>query len=166
MSAAKYFPTVSFLIRMAMPKRFFQSSIDHFEFSVAKVGRRLESKVERPDFMSYILKHNDKRVMTRAEIDGNSTVLIFAGSETTATLLSGCTFYLLKSPDTYWALTREIRSLNAEDLSFARLEKLPFLHAVIEESLRMYPPVPIGLPRLVPDGGATISGHFVPAHVS
>lgn len=73
---------------------------------------------------------------------------------------------LLKSPDTYSALTQEIRSLNAEDLSFPRLENLPFLHAVIEESFRMYPPVPIGLPRLVPDGGATLSGHFVPARVS
>ncbi|KIN00076.1 hypothetical protein OIDMADRAFT_55967 [Oidiodendron maius Zn] len=163
LSAIKYFPMVSLLIRIAMPKRFKQSSADHFEFSAAKLGRRLESKAQHADFMSHILKPNDKFSMTRAEMDANASVLIFAGSETTATLLSGCTFYLLKNPVAYGRLTQDIRSLKAEELTFAKLEKLSFLHAILQESLRMYTPVPIGLPRLVPDGGATISGHFVPA---
>lgn len=165
LSAAKYFPLISLLIRIATPRRFVQSAIDHFQFSVAMVGRRLESNVRRPDFMSRLLQQDSQVTMTRAEIDGNATVLVFAGSETTATLLSGCTFYLLKNPVAYGLLTQEIRNLNEQELTFARLEKLPFLRAVLQESLRMYPPVPIGLPRLVPEGGATISGHFVPAGV-
>lgn len=34
--------------------------------------------------------------------------------------------------------------------------------ACVEEALRRYPPVLFGLPRVVPEGGAIIAGHFVP----
>jgi cytochrome P450 len=34
--------------------------------------------------------------------------------------------------------------------------------ACIKETLRHYPPVPGSMPRVVPEGGATVAGHFVP----
>ena len=37
---------------------------------------------------------------------------------------------------------------------------MPYLRAVIEEGLRLYPPVPIGMPRVSP--GASVQGHFLP----
>jgi cytochrome P450 len=40
-------------------------------------------------------------------------------------------------------------------------QSLPYLFAVIEEGLRIYPPVPSGLYRTSP--GAMVDGHFVPA---
>jgi cytochrome P450 len=43
---------------------------------------------------------------------------------------------------------------------------LPYLNAVLEESLRIYPPIPAMLPRLVPEKGAMINGEYVPAEVS
>ncbi|WP_152722024.1 cytochrome P450, partial [Moraxella catarrhalis] len=44
--------------------------------------------------------------------------------------------------------------------------QLPYLNAVVNESLRIAPPVVIGVPRVVPAGGATICGRYVPAGVS
>lgn len=41
--------------------------------------------------------------------------------------------------------------------------KLPYLNAVIEESLRIYPPAALNLSRIVPQGGATICGNHIPA---
>lgn len=35
----------------------------------------------------------------------------------------------------------------------------------LKESLRMYPPVAAGMPRVVPKGGAKIAGTFVPEDV-
>lgn len=43
------------------------------------------------------------------------------------------------------------------------LEALPVLNGVIEETLRLYGAAPGSLPRVVPEGGATMAGHFLPA---
>jgi len=56
------------------------------------------------DVQSYILQNNDKKGMTREEIMTTSGIMIIAGSETSATLLSGAFFYLLKNPDWYQKL--------------------------------------------------------------
>jgi cytochrome P450 len=39
---------------------------------------------------------------------------------------------------------------------------LSYMLAVLNEALRMYPPVTSNLVRVVPSGGAQIAGHFVP----
>jgi cytochrome P450 len=99
---------------------------------------------------SYILKHNDEKGMTREEIIKTSGFLIIAGNETSATLLSGAFFYLLKNPDWYAKLQKEIvDSFDKESgMTLASLSQLKILHAVIQEAFRMYPPVPTTLPRL------------------
>ncbi|KAL2007703.1 hypothetical protein VTN00DRAFT_7685 [Thermoascus crustaceus] len=145
-----------------------QKRAEHFQFGVGKLNRRMQKPTERPDFMSYILRHNDEKGMTKPEIEATVSILILAGSETTATLLSGCTYYLLKNPDMYRKLVDEIRGTfaNEGDINIISIAKLPYLHAVLEESLRIYPPVPSIFPRLVPEGGAVIDNQFVPGGTS
>ena len=106
--------------------------------------------------------------MSREEILENSSILIIGGSETTATLLSGATYYLLKHPDALQKLTKEVRDTFpfAENMTFSSLAKVPYLHACIEESLRMYPPVPGLLPRRTGKEGDVINGMFIPGEVS
>jgi hypothetical protein len=43
------------------------------------------------------------------------------------------------------------------------IDGLPLLHAVLQETLRLYPPSPALLPRIVPPGGAVIDGYAIPA---
>lgn len=43
---------------------------------------------------------------------------------------------------------------------------LPYLSAVIKESMRMFPSVGLTLPRIVPKGGAVIADKYIPAGVS
>lgn len=43
-----------------------------------------------------------------------------------------------------------------------KVNSLPYLLAVLEESLRIYPPVPVALNRVVPPDGASICGRWVP----
>lgn len=95
-------------------------------------------------------------------------ILIIGGSETTATLLSGVTYYLLCNPSTLAKLTTEIRNAfqREDEITITSVGQLPYLLACLDEGLRVYPPVPIGLPRVVPKGGATIAGRFVPEDVS
>ena len=105
--------------------------------------------------------------MTRKEIKDTNSTLIVAGSETTATLLSGATYWLLRTPETYKKVQDEVRSAfkDVDDMTLMSTGQLPYLHAVLEESLRMYPPVPTLMPRLTAED-EIIDGHFVPKGVS
>lgn len=106
--------------------------------------------------------------MPQADIESHAGLLIIAGSETTATLLSGCLFLLLNNPDTLAKLTHEVRStFNKEDeITIASAGQLEYMLACLDEALRCYPPVPIGNPRVVPKGGRVLCGKYVPEDVS
>ncbi|KFA52988.1 hypothetical protein S40293_09914 [Stachybotrys chartarum IBT 40293] len=139
---------------------------DHHLLSQQTAMRRLESRnTDREDFMSYFLRHNEnKDGLSVPEIVGNSSILIIAGSETTATLLSGTTFQLLKNPAVYRKLVTEIRSsfTSAQEITVERVGQLQYLLAVFNEGFRMYPPVPSSLPRVSPSGGDFIDGFWIP----
>ena len=98
----------------------------------------------------------------------NAEILIIGGSETTATLFSGVTYYLLMNPDSLQKLTQEVRSSfrSEEEISLISVGKLTFMLACLDEALRMYPPVANGLPRVVPKGGAEVLGQYIPEDVS
>jgi cytochrome P450 len=102
--------------------------------------------------------------MTKLEIMKNSGILIIAGSETTATLLSGVTFFLLKNPRTYEKVRAEVRGAfsAAKEMTLTSTSRLLYLHACLNEALRLYPPVPIALPRRTGPEEAIIDGHFIP----
>ena len=98
----------------------------------------------------------------------HSNALIIAGSETSATVLSTMHYYLLKNPDAYAKLKDHVRSAfrSVDEIDAKSATALPFLTACIEETFRIFPPIPIGMPRVTPKGGCTIAGRFVPEGVS
>ncbi|KAK6596607.1 cytochrome P450 [Botrytis cinerea] len=123
-----------------------------FLFQKEKAYRRLDTPRDKPDFMSYIIKHNDtEKGMTREEIGANASILISAGSETTASLLNGVTCYLLRFPTALQNLALELRSTfqTKEDLTLQALASCKYLNAVLEEGLRII-----------------VAGQFVPAGAS
>ena len=97
----------------------------------------------------------------------NLNSIILAGSETTATALSGCMYLLCTNKEALNRLSQEIRSTfrSGSEITSAQCVPLPYLNAVIEETLRIYPPVATHLPRVVPKGGATVAGEFLPEDV-
>ena len=132
-----------------------------------KIEKRIDQGTDRPDFMSYVLRHNDEKGMSREEIQATFNVLMIAGSETTATLLAGCTYLLQKHPRVRQKLHAEIRDafLDDKEITMLSVSHLTYLDAVIGESLRLYPPIPIALSRMTPPEGAAICGHWVPGNV-
>ena len=117
-----------------------------------------------------ILRHNDKEGMTRPEVIENSRVLLIAGSETTATALSGATFHLLQNPATLHRAQSEVRAVfkSEGDITLHSVSTpslIPDLNAVIQESLRCYPSIPATLPRITGHEGAWIDGKYVPGNV-
>ncbi|PVH72212.1 cytochrome P450 [Cadophora sp. DSE1049] len=163
--------TLSTLLGLEMVSISALKAIPHFiQFARDAVDERLNSEVDRPDFISHIIQHNDVKGkgMTRDELDSNCIQFLIAGSETSATALSGMTYLLCTNPVYMEKLKKEIRTRFSgyKDLTFDALEDFPLLDAVIHETLRIYPPVPTGFPRLVPPGGATISGYYTSVYMS
>ncbi|PVH77290.1 cytochrome P450 monooxygenase-like protein [Cadophora sp. DSE1049] len=129
------------------------------------VERRMKSVNERADFFSHIIK-NKELDLSLAYLTGQANMLVIAGSETVATALAGTTYYLLQTPRALERLVQEVRSsfTSCRDINGDSTQSLPYLNAVISEGLRIFPPVPAGLPRV--SSGDTVSGYAVPAGTS
>lgn len=158
---------IKWMMAVLVPKGLLNKRMEQIKLTEQKVMKRLDQGTSRPDFLSHILRHNDEKGMTVPEIIINSSLLIVAGSETTATLLSGATYHLLKNPRVMEKLQREIREAFKEekDINIAGVNNLKYLLAVLNEAMRMYPPVPTGLPRRVPGDGDVINDRWVPGGV-
>ncbi|KAI9718714.1 MAG: hypothetical protein M1812_003888 [Candelaria pacifica] len=89
-----------------------------------------------------------------------------AGHETTASGTTWAIYLLCKHPEIQKRLRREVRanlpSINDQEkgITANQIDSLPFLHAVCNEVLRLYPPVP-GLVRETARE-TTIVGHPIP----
>lgn len=160
------------LVEMLVPKKIWAEATSHAQATRDKVDRRLARTTDRPDFVSGFMKHvNQPGGITSNELYADSNIFVMAGSETSATLLAVAVYYLLRNPDKLAQLQREVREAyprqtGAEDegeseINFATVTKLPYLLAVLNESLRIHPPLPAGINRFVPQGGAMIDGRFV-----
>ncbi|SMR44666.1 unnamed protein product [Zymoseptoria tritici ST99CH_3D1] len=144
--------------------------VNYQKWISSQVQKRIDRETQRPDFMSHILANNGEKgyEMSRAELDSNAQLFINAGSETTATLLSGATYALCRNPRVLEKLKKEVRGRwnNYHDINVAEVSKAPYLAAVISEALRYFPPVPAGFNRKIPEGGEVVSGYYLPGGTS
>lgn len=86
------------------------------------------------------------------------------GSDTTSGVLTFVFYYLLTNKEAYNRLRAELDETFPDydaPLNREILMNLPYLSAVVEESLRLGTPFP-GLPRVTPEGGATLAGEYIP----
>ncbi|TLD34544.1 cytochrome P450 [Venturia nashicola] len=104
---------------------------------------------------------DDAETLSDDDIQAEAVNFIIAGSDTTGTTLTYLTWAVLQRPNVQTTLEQEVANLPA-DFSDADLEALPFLNAIIDETLRLYGAAPGSLPRMVPSGGAQLGDYFVP----
>lgn len=134
------FPPVAKMVELFVPKALKDAEKEVFEYSAQRVAKRLEkgAVTERPDIWSLVLGMEEGPGLNVEEMDANATLFMVAGSETTATILSGVTYYLLLSPDKMRRLVEEIRGAfsNEGDLTIGNLRQLKYLQACFDEGLR------------------------------
>ncbi|KAJ4145123.1 hypothetical protein LMH87_003982 [Akanthomyces muscarius] len=161
------YPNMDVLLKRLLPGGLLSKFAKNKELSTAKVQKRLDSGSNRPDFIGKITEgsRSKRTEMTFEELASNASVLIVAGSETSATLLSAAIFFLTRSPKALALLTDEVRHAfsRKDDIGLINTQGLSYMQAVLEEALRMYPPVAGGgSARLVAKGGVQIADYFIP----
>jgi len=158
---------VSVLVSLPIPASM-NPMVQLVNYSSVLVEKRKENKPDEPDVMSHILeagqffdnKHNEKLLL-----DGDARLLVVAGSDTTAATLTYVIYQIAKDPSIAERLRDELAEHNMrndDSLTLVAMAHLPFLNAIINETLRLYPPVPGGVYRHSPKGGINLNGHFIP----
>jgi cytochrome P450 len=129
------------------------------------ISDRKKDTQSRNDLLSLLMAamHDDGSQMTEQQVRDESMTLFVAGHETTALTLSWTWYLLGGNPAAEARLQEELRDvLGGRPAGVADLEKLPYLNAVIHESLRLYPPAFI-MARMNVET-VSVGGYEIPPH--
>jgi hypothetical protein len=125
-----------------------------------------ESKVEgQNDFLTRYIelqKHNPSIPPWAPTAWTFSNVI--AGSDSVGTCMRTLLFYLLAYPNTYERLYKELKVayLSRPFPSYSEVRDLPYLEACVQEAIRIHPLFALPLERIVPEGGITVLGQYLP----
>ncbi|KAL9008298.1 MAG: hypothetical protein Q9173_006563 [Seirophora scorigena] len=169
--AFRYYPPADTILRLITPKVAFAPLMEIWSNIEQRLSQRLEASNHLSDIVSHIIVANEAPTdvyMSRTETEMNVLALVFAGSESVTTILAGATNYLLREPTKLERLVSEIRAAfkKEEEITGASVGRLSYLTAVLQETMRMCPTIPDGMRRVVPEGGATVAGKFLPGGIT
>ncbi|KAI1419089.1 cytochrome P450 [Xylaria sp. FL1777] len=118
----------------------------------------------RPTVFTKVYEAQGDMSISQDEVGDHAQAFIVAGSDTTSNTLTYLVWSVCRDPEIKSRLVEALEVLphgfTYEDL---RQVHMPYLEHVIDETLRRFPVVPAGLPREVPEGGAELCGHHIPA---
>lgn len=115
--------------------------------------------------MVEIMERAPQSDLPEPEIAENFSAIMLAGFHTTQNALCAAIYFVLTHPGAHEKLKAELDGVYPSNADIdSQVQKLPYLNAVITEALRLYPPVPVGGPRVSP--GAWVDGTYIPAGVS
>ncbi|WPH04488.1 Hypothetical protein R9X50_00737900 [Acrodontium crateriforme] len=140
------------------------------QFAIREIAARQDRGGNEKDILSKLFATQKEKPieMNDNAVASMATSNIFAGSDTTAISTRAIIYYLLKNPACKRKLVEEIHALRkagklSDPVKLDEADKMPYLQAVMYEALRLHPAVGMSLPRVVPAGGATVAGKFIPA---
>ncbi len=97
------------------------------------------------DLMAAMVHGRDEegRGLNHQELVENLQLLVFAGHETTGSLMAWMTLELAKHPGHWHRAVEEALAADGPPTTAEALTRFPFMESVFRETLRLHPPVPL-----------------------
>ncbi|KAI8625987.1 cytochrome P450 [Xylariaceae sp. FL1651] len=130
------------------------------------MGERLQNDAGRPDVSYWLIEEWRKGFPTSDKkwLDGDAVTMVVAGSGTVATTLTFALYELARAPARQVRLLTELKSVNIYDR--LKLQSCTNLDAIIQETLRLHPPIPTGGYRVTPREGLFFKNVYIPGNTT
>ncbi|XP_056321654.1 sterol 26-hydroxylase, mitochondrial-like [Danio aesculapii] len=143
-----------------------------FKFAGKMIDMKMEALQKRVDanqevageYLTYLLSNGK---MSSKDVYGSVSELLLAGVDTTSNTMLFALYHLSKDPETQDILYQEVaKVLNDDRIPTAQeVNGMSYLKAVIKETLRLYPVVPMNA-RLIAENEVVIGGHLFPKNTT
>lgn len=170
-------PIIKHLTGYLIDKKQIQDWIDHDQWLKAQTWARVDRGTTdgKQDFLSFVIRKNEDGVektavpgkketwVTDEELHVDSGLFLTAGTDTTAHVLTTSIFLLCQHPEYMAKVKEEVRGrfTDYDDITPGNTNDMPFISAVLSESLRLKTPTAVGFGRRVGEGGELISNHYI-----
>lgn len=147
------FPMLGKVLRTFNAARDFDTLLpqaDKIIYEEIQERRNNQDSETRVDILSLLMSARDEdgQAMTDVELRDELMTLLTAGHETTATAIAWAVYFIYKNENVKNKLLNELKNLGANPDSNI-IFKLPYLTAVCNETLRIYPVALLTFPRQV-----------------
>lgn len=170
-----HFPPLDWIFDAVLGRLTEDRRMRNFEEVGRKIDRRLQlgEKDDREDLLSPVIgrisETPDKGQVTKTELVVHGFSSVVANSQAATLVLASITYLLLMNKRAMARLIAEIDEKqfeSATDVTVETTNVMPYIDAVINETLRINHPTPTTLPRVIPEGGKVVMGRYLPAGVS
>lgn len=117
------------------------AELDSIVYGVIDRCRKSDSEAEHLLARLVNARYEDGEAMSNAQLRDEAVTMLLAGHETTALALSFAVYLLSENPAASKRLREELETkIGTRRLTLADVPALPYLDAVVRETLRLYPP--------------------------
>lgn len=151
--------------RMGRKLEYIHSIFSALDTSILKLVEARAKRIGPTDLLGRLVAARDLDSgigMTIQEVRDEVVIIFIAGHETTAVAMTFVWYLLSKHPRVEAKLHQELAAvLNGKPPKYEDLEHLPYTRQVIQEAMRLYPPVPgLAARRAIADD--VVSGRPIP----
>jgi cytochrome P450 len=116
---------------------------------LAYIDEAIENRRRNPtqDALSLLVETRDEdgNALTNKELRAQTLLLLFAGHETSASMLTSLMMMLAQHPAVWQKARAEQQTLNiGESVTMQHVKEMAYLEQVLKETERLFPPVPAG----------------------
>jgi len=131
------------VLHAMLPKSAFKI-LDELNAMVSTLSKKRQARGHIPggtDMFNYLLQNKGEDQLTQKEYEGNALTLLFAGADTTATVMIFGSWLLCKNPVVMKRVQEEVRSSfrSSEEINATNVNELKYMVAVLTEIMRLYP---------------------------